>query len=93
MTIDLAAAGIRLILLDIEGTTTPMAFVHERLFPYARARLRAWLTAHTGMDDRRDVTELLRAEHVADRAHDASVPAWPMTRAMRSCRPSRISSG
>jgi enolase-phosphatase E1 len=27
------------ILLDIEGTTTPIAFVTETLFPYARARL------------------------------------------------------
>lgn len=27
------------ILLDIEGTTTPIAFVHDVLFPYARAHL------------------------------------------------------
>ncbi|MEO8550414.1 MAG: acireductone synthase [Kofleriaceae bacterium] len=27
------------ILLDIEGTTTPIAFVHDLLFPYARAHL------------------------------------------------------
>jgi len=27
------------ILLDIEGTTTPIAFVHDVLFPYARAQL------------------------------------------------------
>lgn len=26
-------------MLDIEGTTTPIAFVHDVLFPYARARL------------------------------------------------------
>ncbi len=77
MTIDLTASHIRLILLDIEGTTTPMAFVHERLFPYARVRLRAWLASHAGTDERRDVIELLRAEHAADRAHDESVPAWP----------------
>jgi enolase-phosphatase E1 len=32
-----------LILLDIEGTTTPIAFVTETLFPYARAHLRAFL--------------------------------------------------
>ena len=31
------------ILLDIEGTTTPIAFVTETLFPYARARLGAFL--------------------------------------------------
>ena len=34
-------------LLDIEGTTTPIAFVTETLFPYARARLATFLT-HEG---------------------------------------------
>ena len=29
----------RAIVTDIEGTTTPVAFVHETLFPYARAAL------------------------------------------------------
>jgi len=31
------------LLLDIEGTTTPIAFVTDTLFPYARARLAAFL--------------------------------------------------
>jgi enolase-phosphatase E1 len=34
------------ILTDIEGTTTPIAFVHKVLFPYARARLPAFVAAH-----------------------------------------------
>jgi len=34
----LALNDIRAILLDIEGTTTPIAFVQQVLFPYARAR-------------------------------------------------------
>lgn len=29
----------RAILLDIEGTTTPVSFVHDTLFPYAKARV------------------------------------------------------
>lgn len=36
----------RVILLDIEGTVSPLAFVHEVMFPYARARLTAHLAAH-----------------------------------------------
>ena len=36
----------RAILTDIEGTTTPIAFVHDVLFPYARAHLAAFLQAH-----------------------------------------------
>ena len=31
---------------DIEGTTTPIAFVHTVMFPYARAQLPAFLSAH-----------------------------------------------
>lgn len=30
------------VLMDIEGTTTPIAFVHDVLFPYARARMADW---------------------------------------------------
>jgi enolase-phosphatase E1 len=39
---------IRAILTDIEGTTTSLAFVHDSLFPYARARLPAYVAAHGG---------------------------------------------
>jgi enolase-phosphatase E1 len=34
------------ILTDIEGTTTPIAFVHNVLFPYARARIPGWCDVH-----------------------------------------------
>jgi enolase-phosphatase E1 len=34
------------VLTDIEGTTTPIAFVHRTLFPFARARLPDFLAAH-----------------------------------------------
>jgi enolase-phosphatase E1 len=34
------------ILTDIEGTTTPIAFVHEVLFPYARARMAQFCALH-----------------------------------------------
>ncbi len=34
------------ILTDIEGTTTPIAFVRDELFPYARARLPDFLARH-----------------------------------------------
>ncbi|MBT9586839.1 acireductone synthase [bacterium] len=36
----------RALLLDIEGTTTPISFVYEVLFPYARARMADFLAAH-----------------------------------------------
>lgn len=40
------AATPRVILTDIEGTTSSIAFVHEVLFPYARKHLPAFLRAH-----------------------------------------------
>jgi enolase-phosphatase E1 len=54
------------ILTDIEGTTSSIAFVHDVLFPYARARLPAWVAEHGGdlaqlnawMDADAKVTEL-----------------------------------
>ncbi|MFM7753676.1 MAG: acireductone synthase [Cyanobium sp.] len=39
-------APIRHILLDIEGTTCPVAFVSDVLFPYARQHLARFLTEH-----------------------------------------------
>lgn len=41
-------APIAGVLLDIEGTTTPIAFVKDVLFPFARDRLGAFLAAHAG---------------------------------------------
>jgi enolase-phosphatase E1 len=36
----------RLILLDIEGTVSPLAFVHDVMFPYARNNVAAFLADH-----------------------------------------------
>ncbi len=47
--------AIRAILTDIEGTTTPIAFVHNVLFPYARAALPDFLHAHANDASMADV--------------------------------------
>jgi len=62
MTASVSIAGARGILLDIEGTTTPIAFVHEVLFSYARAHLRDFLANHFDDEDVRADVQLLRAE-------------------------------
>jgi enolase-phosphatase E1 len=66
MTSELTTANIRGVLLDIEGTTTPISFVHEVLFSYARAALKDYLTAHWNSPEM--VADLARLgdEHVAD---------------------------
>lgn len=40
--------GVRAVVVDIEGTTGSIAFVHEVLFPYARARLAPFIKQHRG---------------------------------------------
>jgi enolase-phosphatase E1 len=66
VTIRLAERGVRAVLLDIEGTTTPIAFVHGVLFPYARAHLRDYLRRAWSAESTREAIDKLAAEHLAD---------------------------
>jgi enolase-phosphatase E1 len=67
VTTSLRDAGIRSVLLDIEGTTTPIAFVHDVLFPHARARVREWLAAHPPSDPEiAEIVDGLRREYDAE---------------------------
>jgi enolase-phosphatase E1 len=59
-------AATRAILLDIEGTTTPIAFVFDVLFPYVRTQLRSHLRRHAGSPEYAALLERLREEHAAD---------------------------
>jgi len=47
------------IVLDIEGTTTPITYVHDVLFTFAKTHLAAYLADH-------DVTAAFRAEYAID---------------------------
>lgn len=51
---------IRFILMDIEGTTTDIAFVHRILFPYSEERLVDYVKAHADSKDVRDVLESVK---------------------------------
>jgi enolase-phosphatase E1 len=77
VTIRLADRGVALVLLDIEGTTTPIAFVHDVLFPFARHRLDDWFALHTRSDASRDILRRLASEHADDVAMGEPVPPWP----------------
>jgi enolase-phosphatase E1 len=57
---------IRGVLLDVEGTTTPIAFVRDTLFPYAAARLDAACANAAGDARIAGSVERLRAEHAAE---------------------------
>ena len=71
-----AGGPIRAVLLDIEGTTTPIAFVTGTLFPYARRHLRGYLEQHLASPAHESLWATLRAEHEADRLLDPRVPEW-----------------
>lgn len=58
------AAHTKAILLDIEGTTTPIDFVYQVLFPYARKHLQSYLSRH--WNEIESEREQLQAEHRND---------------------------
>ena len=72
MTLTLGTLGVRGVVLDIEGTTTPISFVYDVLFPYAREHLNEFLTTHGPSGLLAEVERQLREEHAADvaRGHD-----------------------
>ena len=77
MTVTLGSLGIRGVVLDIEGTTTPISFVYDELFPYARANLREFLETHGPTGLLAEVDRQLRDEHAADVARGDSPPPLP----------------
>jgi enolase-phosphatase E1 len=70
------SGGPRVVLLDVEGTTTPVDFVYRVLFPYAQARVAAFLEAHAAEPEVAADVAALRAEHERDRAAGRRPPAW-----------------
>lgn len=72
----LALNDIRTILLDIEGTTTPIEFVHQVLFPYARARVHSYLEQYADDPGVRADVALLRAEYAAESPRSSDLPPW-----------------
>jgi enolase-phosphatase E1 len=67
------ASGVRVVLLDIEGTTTPIAFVHDTLFTFVRQRLDEYLSRHWPDSTLQDVVRKLAEEHAGDRG---AAPDW-----------------
>lgn len=54
------------VLLDIEGTTTPIDFVYNRLFPYARARMKSYIAGNLSDEGVRAMIVELYDEHARD---------------------------
>jgi enolase-phosphatase E1 len=67
---------IRVILLDIEGTTTPVDFVHRTLFAYARENLSAFLRQSSNEPEVRACIDGLKAQHAIDQQASQNPPEW-----------------
>lgn len=70
----LGARGVGCVLLDIEGTTTPISFVHDVLFRFAREHLDDYLRAEQSSPEVREVVDRLKAEHAEDVLRGESPP-------------------
>lgn len=69
-------ADVKALLLDIEGTTTPLAFVSEVLFPYVRAHVRSHLDEHTASPGYASCIDRLHDEHQGCRQRGETPPGW-----------------
>jgi len=67
---------IRVILLDIEGTTTPVSFVYETLFPYASRKLESFFREHAQDQEIQSLTQELRTQHDLDERNGLQPPGW-----------------
>lgn len=59
------------ILLDIEGTTTPLSFVHDTLFPYAKARIPGFILDN--LNDLKFEIDQLVEEHSREKEYTADL--------------------
>ena len=78
-----AATKTRALLLDIEGTVTPISFVHDTLFPFARTHaknylIRHSLTAQVEEDTRALFREYLIAQERGERPPQIDDGVWSL---------------
>lgn len=73
---DCYSARADIILLDIEGTTTPIDYVFNVLFPFAQKQVESFLQTYARESGVRADLERLRQEHTADVARGLAVPEW-----------------
>ena len=66
MTVSLSTRGTRAVILDIEGTTTPVAFVYDVMFPFARRHVADYLARRDQFEPCREAVALLRADYEFD---------------------------
>ena len=66
----------RVLLLDIEGTITPIDFVYKILFPYVHRYVRAYIEENKTFDLIRTDIDNLAAQHRLDAHQNTDIPPW-----------------
>lgn len=64
------------LLLDIEGTTTPVDYVFGTLFPFAKEQVQVFLRTQGHTPEVQADLDLLRQEYAQDVAQGLTVPSW-----------------
>jgi enolase-phosphatase E1 len=67
---------IRVILLDIEGTTTPVDFVYQTLFPFASSKLESFLRERFQDPEIQSLIQDLHVQHDLDERNGLKPPGW-----------------
>jgi enolase-phosphatase E1 len=70
------ASRIRAVLLDVEGTTTPIDFVYKVLFLFSRAHLEDYLARHSQEPETSAEIESLRQQREMEARQTSGVPEW-----------------
>jgi enolase-phosphatase E1 len=76
MSFSISNERIRGILLDIEGTTTPVPFVYETLFSYVRQHLPEFFKTSADDSEMQQIIAALKLEHEEDTRTDLMTPEW-----------------
>jgi len=67
---------VRILLLDIEGTTTPIDFVYQTLFPYASRNVESFLRRHIAEPEVAALVTALKAQNGQDHEAGLQPPDW-----------------
>ncbi len=76
MLFNFSASSVHGVLLDIEGTTTPIAFVYQVLFPFVRAHLTDYLRRNINSEELPRDLSMLRDEYSKDLKQEPAPPEW-----------------
>ncbi|KAM9142575.1 enolase-phosphatase E1 [Pangshura tecta] len=74
MVVFAVPAEVAVILLDIEGTTTPITYVKDTLFPYIKDNVKEYLRAHWEEEECQQDISLLRKQAEEDSNLNGVVP-------------------